>query len=300
MSQVHHRIIRSLGLKKQISKLVDCYYSFRFSTLRVRRGTPVLVYQMGKVGSRTIVETLLVHLRDRPVYHVHFLTDDGLEFDRRKSDQLGRAYPGRSYWAGIYIQRYIERNIDGPLDVIVLTRDPVARNLSAFFHSIDYWYPDHQKILSKDTYSEDDLQRIKDEFIDKYPHERPVYWFDQELENVFGIDIYQFEFPQKTGYQIIENMNTRALVLKLEGLNENYRTAFKDFFERDFSDVDLIGANISGERKYYQLYQSFLDWLVLPENYLDQMYNSQYAKHFYSPDELSKFTEFWLKTYHGA
>ncbi len=37
---------------------------------------PILIYQMGKVGSNTVHKTLLASGIQNPVFHVHFLTKE--------------------------------------------------------------------------------------------------------------------------------------------------------------------------------------------------------------------------------
>jgi len=39
---------------------------------------PILIYQMGKVGSTTILKSLKNAQIQNPVYHIHFLSSDGI------------------------------------------------------------------------------------------------------------------------------------------------------------------------------------------------------------------------------
>ena len=45
-------------------------------------------------------------------------------------------------------------------------------------------------------------------------------WFNVELKEPLGLDIYQYEFDKMRGYQIIEKDNIELLLIKLEKLDE--------------------------------------------------------------------------------
>jgi hypothetical protein len=96
---------------------------------------PVLVYQMGKVGSETVARSLGDEQLARSVYHLHFLTPQGLaraaETYREHWRPDGNAH---HVWDGEFIRERLQEAGDGEQwPVITLVRDPVARNLSAFF-----------------------------------------------------------------------------------------------------------------------------------------------------------------------
>jgi hypothetical protein len=82
-------------------------------------------------------------------------------------------------------------------------------------------------------------------------------------------------------------------LIKLEKLNECANDAFKEFL--DIDEFYLIRANISTEKIHYPLYKKVLDSIVLPDAYLDQMYVSKYARHFYSEREINEFKAKWQK-----
>jgi len=295
MSGAHHWIIRKIGISNFAYQLVGGCFQLNYRLAELGKGDPLLVYQMGKVGSRTIVETLKTLPINRPIFHVHFLTQAGLAFDREKADSLGRAYPGKSYWTGMYLQKYLKGDSGKELDIIVLTRDPVSRNLSAFFHSMDYWFPELREITEKKTYTNDDFSRIRRVFLDRYHHRKALEWFESELDEVFDINVYQNDFPSSQGFQILGNPPIRVLILKLERLNGVIRPALEEFLDLELADLEMVPANLSEERSYIKIYRQFLSWLTLPEEYLDSMYRSKYAAHFYSPDEISEFRSRWLK-----
>lgn len=297
MSHIHHRIIRTLGLNDLVYQglyTVSNIY-FRFYFRKRKKGVPIFVYQMGRVGSRTVVDTLNSQNISRPIFHIHYLRRDGLDFLREKAEFMERAYPGKAFWAGLFLRENLDKYDFNYIDIIVLTRDPVARNLSAFFHSMDFWYPQLRNYSDKNEFSEEIYSQIKTVFLEHYNHERPLQWFDQELKEVFGINVFQEKFPTHHGYQIYHHSQARVLVIKLERLNEVYRQALKAFLDLDFTNISLAKANVSDSKSYNQLYQKFINWLRLPKKYLDRMYSSQYARHFYTREEISIFRKRWTE-----
>ena len=75
--------------------LARAHYHYRLRRKCHQYGEPpLLLYQMGKVGSKTIQRSLRTVELDRPVFHVHFLTPDRVEKtekERRKYLRVARS-----------------------------------------------------------------------------------------------------------------------------------------------------------------------------------------------------------------
>ena len=81
----------SYNLKKILYFL---YFNVRISyTLHAKKKTPILIYQMGKVGSSTIQKSLMLSKIESPVFHVHALSTKGIEGGEKfkKSEKYGTA-----------------------------------------------------------------------------------------------------------------------------------------------------------------------------------------------------------------
>jgi hypothetical protein len=132
-------------------------------------------------------------------------------------------------------------------------------------------------------------------FLNPYEfHDRPLVWFDKELKHNFGVDVYSHDFPKEKGYSIYRNEHVEALVLKLEKLNDVASLAFKEFL--DIDSFELVAANIGNEKNTSDLYRQFLNSIHLPFEYIENKYNSRFAKHFYSTEELDKFRARWVRS----
>jgi hypothetical protein len=258
---------------------------------RVRaRGEPIVVYQMGKVGSSTVYRSLRSLELPRPVHHVHLLNDlDALE------EQIKRFYPDPSgtlaqIEKGRRLRRRMLRNRAATWNVVSLVRDPVQRNVSAFFESITEVIPDVYERCARDDIA---IADIKDAFLDRFDHDAPLSWFQSQLRPVFGIDVFAVGFDTDKGYATYEAPGARLLVIRLENLMQDGEAAIGEFLGLD--DFELVATNIGRDKRYADLYAEFERRVTLPPSYLDRMYGSRFARHFYSSVEIEAFAQQWTK-----
>lgn len=295
-NKIHHRLITSLGVEKSVFSIVQKLL-FHYYNLKVRIiGKPLLLFQMGKVGSQTVEQTLVNLKLKRTIFHFHWLSPEMLKFTLDKSEFLGRAYPGRDYWESIYVKESILPSLSTQgVDVITLTREPIARNLSAFFYSWGYWYPDMlEKFSDLNNYPEA-KQDVTNHFVEKFHHQRTLDWFDTDLAPYYGFDIYQEEFHPEKGYQIYRTPEINLLIIRLEDLNRCLQLALEEFFGASYPDYKMKTKNLSQSREYNHLYKDFLNNTNLPQDYVDYIYNSRYARFFYTERELDSFKDRWIK-----
>lgn len=295
MNRIHHRLLRLTKTHRQAYPLVLRSMMVYYDWIVRRGGKPILVYQMGKVGSQTVVETISRLRRNRPVFHFHWMDPDSLAFTRQKAEDSGRAYPGKDYWESMYIRNRLLLNQNKAAhDVITLTRDPIARNLSAFFHSITYWYPEYYRQLNDpDLGQETFFEGIRKKFLETYIHQKTLDWFDKELKLFFGFDIYREKFIPQQGFRVYKDENLNLLVLRMEDLDECLETALEEFFNTPLVDFEIKNKNRSAQKEYHQLYNQFRSWLILPGDFLEEMYGSDFARFFYTQEEINQFKKAW-------
>jgi len=275
---------------------------------------PLLVYQMGKVGSTTIVNSLHASPdcdAKYSVYHVHWLSPERLRYEedlhrsalaRRPPDAgtpAGNFYPGY-VWAGQHLSRRLRNERDATKwTVITLLREPISRNISSFFQNLEtllnYDFRKKLKTTNIDQVVNDLMRLWTENYIEDGAIERsdanPMTWFDKELKTVFGVDVYATPFPREQGFATYETPRARVLLLRLEDLNKSDGVPVKEFLgSRDFK---LVSANQAQDKEYSQLYSAFTRRLVLPNSYVETIYRSRYSTHFYTPRELERFRSKW-------
>ena len=270
-----------------------------------RKG-PVLVLQMGKVGSKSIQAGLEKLSLDRPIYHAHFLSaarTAETERERRKFFRTDRqSYLERPWLNQFLLRAYRDRKANGRWKVVTLTREPVGRNISAFFENL-HVKPQAEAgrfIISSDYYrieptevSVDDVGPLRELFYERATHDSPVRFFDREIRDIFGIDVLQTGFAAQAGYQIYSGDQADLLVIRLESLGECVGRAFSEFLGAD--DFTVINRNVGAKKEYAPLYDAFKRKASVTASYADSLYTSEYMRTFYTGDEIAAFRSRWVR-----
>lgn len=250
-------------------------------------GRPVLIWQMGKVGSMTVDTTLRKSSLDAPIFHVHELSDELL----RSSELYRRDLQNhtRTYMRNLAIRTELERARTG-WRVISLVRDPLARNVSAFFQNLDVYIGRKSRRILEDH--ADPVGLLHATFVHEYDHERPVRWFDHEMKGVLGVDVFRDGFNKEAGTSSYISGEHRILVLRMEDLQRVLPTSLEQFL--GIQSVSVLSAN-TGEAKWYAPYYHQLKAQArIPKSLIDETYDSVYARTFYSDDELAIMRSRWM------
>ena len=114
---------------------------------------PILVYQMGKVGSITIQTSLERTYRDLglnvPIHHVHLMNLSLEDCEIRLRDEYANLSKVLgAVGNGLELRKTLEKTPEQRLKIITLVRDPVARNVATFFESLDSFIPDWQEQIA--------------------------------------------------------------------------------------------------------------------------------------------------------
>jgi len=219
----------------------------------------VLIYQPGKVGSRSLYWSAKNY--GKYVLHSHVLR--GAEYEE---DTLQKLLQQKS------------------AKVISIVRDPVARRVS------EMW----QNIPSVNRYSaEVDFAEIERFYFKEGFENLEFEWFHEELEKVIGINVYRVPFCKEEGYSVIKENNIELLLMKAEKLND-LETVMGSFL--GIPDFRLQNKNISEQKRYRFAYQQYLDEYVLPRERLKQIYyENSYMDFFYTKEEIDGFYNKWLR-----
>jgi hypothetical protein len=182
---------------------------------------------MGKVGSSSVKYTLKGLSLPINLYHVHALTQKRLDWlqntYRNASRVRGNAVVHDHLVEGLYLRKQLDRNTQRPWKVITLIRDPIARNISTFFQSLNIFFPEWvKKYNNAETALEDQVEEMIKLFMNKADHQLPLVWCDKYLDPVFGIDVYKREFPILKGYEILKNNKVELLLMRLEDLDRKF------------------------------------------------------------------------------
>ena len=252
-----------------------------FTKVNPEKDTKIIVHTMGKVGSSSIAKSLAAYYSQSCIYHIHNLSPERLEKQIKKYQQTKNKLVDH-----LETSQYLLKNIEDRRNwkFITLTRDPVARNISAFFQNISSFIPG---ILEQDP-KEIDICEIREIFFERYIHDLAINWIEQEIINFLGVDLESFVFPKMQGYAILRKP-IYLIIIRLEDLNFCYKNAFLEFLGIDNFRLKL--SNDSQSKKYRELYEKFYNGLDVPKDYIERMHGSWYARYFYTVDELRRLSE---------
>lgn len=252
-----------------------------FSVLYFSRKKLVLIYQMGKVGSSSVRKSL--HACNIFPIHIHRVAPKSSARVASQFMNQGLLPPidihmGRMVYKHIFLKKR-------PAKIITLLREPISRNHSAFFQNLNLYFGN----VSADL----DIEKAIAVFLKDYNHRIPLDWFDEELKESCGIDIFQHRFPKKQGWMRIKARNIDLLILKLEIDDRKKEEVISRFL--NITDFKLKKANVGEEKTYADTYGLFKQKIVLPPEYVEKMCSSKYINHFYTEAEIERVRSKWRK-----
>lgn len=250
--------------------------------LKAQKQDPVLIFTMAKVGSSSVYHSLK-HQSDLPCFHIHSLDMED-EIRAKAICKEKGVYPGSRSPVFILHKELLEKQ--RPYKVISLFRNPIERNLSAFFEAfeIHMGVPAH---LYRGT-----LQEIETAFYEKLDHSYCKDWFDNHLKEGIGVDVYKHAFAKAKGYTILSGNQTDVLVLKSNLDNKLKATLVGEFC--GVENFSIKNVNVTEAKKGAQLYADFKSYILFPKSYLEIQLESKYMNHFFTEEEKEALYERWL------
>ena len=251
---------------------------------------PVIVFQMGKVGSSTVVETL--HRLDlpQPILHVHTLSPSHLAHAVRRQRQSARPYLHEHLIvSGLLVAKQQSNRF--PCRLITLTREPISRAISFVFEDAIKQMP--EAMLHDGSYNLQRVQAVIQELLAANNGVAdPTEWFDRELGEQFGIDVFAQPFDAESGYAIFEGDNCSVLLMRMEDLNRVLPKALGAFLDKKVEDIQIQHANVGRHKDYAEDLSRVKQQLQLPGELLDNVLSTRYVKHFY-PEEQRHLRARW-------
>ena len=265
----------------------------------------IFVFQMGKVGSLSAFVDIQRSLEEQ----------EGQRFQQEviniRSMGMGDGKVGLIHSSSKYIlihghmiggfYNFIIRwraKLGLPLSVICPIREPIARDVSAFFafyvgRSLDLFagadmgeleelflaVPSHRQVSRNRAMAE---------------HQFTLNWFDEHFKPQLHIDVYKQPFPKDRKWQIYRRGFTRVLVYRIDLKRSEQAKLISRFLGIKLDETRL--KNAGKNKNYAELYSRFHESVKLPEQYIRRMHDSRFAQHFWSPQELKAAADKWRAT----
>ncbi|GEM_PF-1879469 len=237
--------------------------------------TPVL-FTMGKVASSSL--TMAFRNADIPSHHIHNLNPQTLQKIAEPDTKAGHA-PVKHVSQSLSHRR---EYIDHPerFLFISLVRDPVARNISAFFQNLH--------LAEKETGVENDIEVLFERFLKTYPHRLPLRWFDHQFQKYLNVDIYKHAFNKTKKFRYLPQKNT--LLMRIDCPRADKEQLLSDIFNTPIAVPD---ANVGDQKDYSERYIAFKNHARFEDAFLARIYNSPFCRHFWTNQERREMRKRW-------
>lgn len=238
---------------------------------------PILVYQMGKVGSSTVHDSLLA--AGLQSIHVHFIDEAHWKSAAAMYTHKGRCLPPH-FHVGQLLRWWI-RWTRRPVRVVTLVRDPIARNVSSAFEVGPL-----QNVPTSDV--EAAVEKITKRLHADDALSYAYGWFDREIKPVLGVDVLSHSFNRAKGFARITHSHADILVLAMERLDQLVPTVLSDFAGRP---LHVEHSRVRTDTVYTCVKRR----LRLPERQVRALYDNPWMRHFYTTGDIVGFVEHWSK-----
>lgn len=270
-----------------ISNVLKGYAKVVFNSI-ASRNAPILILTMGKVASSSVYKSLKAKVKNCAVYHIHFLSKNMIDSSNIffKSKNIPTPYH-------IAISSALNKiKVKENSKIITLVREPISRIISDFFQNYEKYEPELFS-SSKKEFKNNILDSITKSIYKYEPHNNyETKWFEEEIVNNLGIDVYEKNFDYYKGYKIYRDVNeNKLIVIRLENLNECFSKAMNEFL--NIKNVSMIVNNVGKDKGYSEIYDYVKTNLVIPKDICKNIYSTKYMEYFYSKEEINEFISKW-------
>ena len=264
---------------------------------------PIIIYQMGKVGSTALAMALK---SSRPhVYQVHSLSSKRIKKSSQILTDKGLGLPKHIKYSLFLQDNYLSKDL--PAKIITPIRSPIDRNISAFFqdlsarviirddlrrglgissrvlHVAKLPIPNEFKnaIIERLTIKKinNHVDFLIEYFTKHFQHRYSIDWFDNELKPALGIDVYDSAFDTTKGYQTFKKNNIELLVLKSEMSNTVKTNLISDFLGESIPPIR--DQHQSANKLYASALKNFTSSIKFEEPLKAMFGESKFVKTFY-------------------
>jgi hypothetical protein len=242
---------------------------------------PIVIYQLGKVASTSLQHSLTQMGLQVPIYQLHFMGNlDEIEtwVHEKRADAAPEQLMLRR---ARYVAHAIQSHEWKQVYLITPVRAPGPQLLSAFFQRVEVNMAAYREQLRRGEVS---AQAVADYFMKYFRPKFQEHWFDKQLKEPFGLDVYATPFDKSKGYQFYEHDNIRLAVIRYEDLNRRVGDMMREFL--GLPQFKLVHSNVGEDKTYGELYREVRRILRWDPERAAELNSTRFARHFYTPAEL--------------
>lgn len=231
-----------------------------------------IVFTMGKVGSTSV--STAIRRGGLGCMDFHVLSKNFL-LNRVKGDALEGNLPSRNIVDSLYFHK--NNIIKLPNLYITLVRDPIARNLSAYFQNQVFGNIENPETIAR-------------HFCDHYNHTYPLSWFDREFNDNLKINVYDHYFDPSIRYLHVPEKS--LLIFRSDCSDELKSSVLTEILE---TPVRIERVNVGTEKSYSKLYIATVAQVrrIIRHSLKEMLLSHKFTTHFFSSDEVNDFRDYW-------
>lgn len=252
----------------------------------------IIVYQQGRVGSTSVYNALLRSDLGLPVLHLHTLSAE----EARRQIDAARADGGVAP-RNVFLSRKLARVFEADTAaeaaggekwrVLSIFRDPLAILVSLVMM-------DPKTGKRPGETNDAFVTRLADRLAGDDPTGYQILrWIGETLSAEVGIDPYAVPFDHAAGFTTYRAGNRRLVLLKFERMNEVFPDAVEALVDRVPAGLEMRHENIHRDRAKDDLAAHVRASLKLPRDYVERVYDTPFARHFYTEEERRAMIARW-------
>ena len=259
-------IFRNLSKLHEIPKFMRAFLFRRI----------IVVFQMGKVGSMSALETIKKPLKESG--------DIGSRYLLLHMHQI---FAVRGFYRPLVVWR---ARLGLPLLVVCPIREPIARNVSALFNVYAWTLPNPPTNADLEEIEALFMADTKSDY-DVGGHQFALNWFDKHFKPLTRIDVYKKPFSTDRKWQVYKRGFTRVLLYRTDLKRSEQAKLISHFLGIKLDEMTI--ANVTKNKEHAERHSRFRESVKLSERYIRRMHDSRFAQHFWSPEELKAAADKW-------
>lgn len=285
LSEFYRLRRRSLGDDALITLPTDTFHRYpNRDYFLPPEAAPILIFQVGKVGSSTLFASLKPHFPQLPVYQIHHIHGAAALLAREEAQ--GHKAGLHHLHTGCALQALMTEGAPLRWKVIIGVREPIRRWVSEIFQNLNERYA---RFIGDDgILRRDDLRTFIRDSLETEPMQR---WFDEELTPTFGIDLFAHPFDKERGFSHRREGRVELLVYRLEDLPNTFAPMLRTLFPHE--QIAMVRANETANTRFADDYDHFIRTLTFERAFLEAFYRRRVVRHFYSDAMIRHFIDYW-------